>query len=136
MVDDNPMFSILPAFSADSNLILFTILTFVALLMVYAMIVIIEVAVLQIMRWGEFRSCLKAGALMNIVSFLVGFGLMLLVPKPALWHLFIFMIIATLIEGIILGRFKPGSLKQNWLTALIANLASLIILLVPAFMFQ
>jgi hypothetical protein len=130
------MFSMLPQATTPPNPFLMFALTLVALATIFPLIVVCEVVVFQIMRWGKFRVCLKAAAQVNAASSAIGLGLMLLIPRPEVWQLLIFLVLAIVIEALLLNRIKPGARKANWTVSLLANAISYIVLILPAFRFQ
>lgn len=103
------------------------------LLILTGLIIIIETTVLQFLGWGEFRACLKAAAWMNIVSTVFGFGLLGLVPALRLWGLLIAWVLSVIIEAAMLHRLQPGNLRRAGFVSAVANLASYLILLLPAY---
>jgi len=110
--------------------------TIVALIIMFFLIVIIETAVLQLMRWGKFRASLKTSFWMNLGSTLVGFLFLAMVPQFGLLGLVFGWFASVLIEALVLMRFKPGERRHNWLVSLIANLASYMILLLPTYYYS
>jgi hypothetical protein len=130
------MFSMLPQATQPTNPFLLFGLTIVVLALIYPLIVICEVVVYQLRRWGTFRDCLKTAALVNAVSSAMGVVLMLVVPRPATWQLFIFLAMAIAIEAVLLNRIRPGQSKANWTLAIWANGVSYVVLILPAFRFQ
>jgi hypothetical protein len=130
------MFSLLPQTPTPPNPFLLLGLTLLALATIFPLIVVCEVVVFQIMRWGAFRACLKAAAQVNAVSSAIGLGLMLLAPRPNVWQLLIFLALSIVMEALLLNRIKPGASKANWIVSLLANAVSYIVLILPAFRFQ
>jgi hypothetical protein len=103
-------------------------------ILVVLLIVVIESAVLQWMRWGELRRSLTASFWMNAASSLVGLVFLVLVPSFGRWLLIIGWALAVIIEALVLMRLKPGAVRQNWLVSTIANLVSYLVLILPATM--
>ena len=109
----------------------FSIVFFCVLL---ALIVTLETTALQLQHWGTFRDCLKGALVMNLVSSLVGFGAYALVPALKLLGILISWALSVLIEGFVLSRMAPGDTRRAYRVALVANLASYLILIVPAYL--
>ena len=97
------------------------------------LIIIIETTALQLLKWGDLRTSLKAAAIMNLASSLAGFGLMALIPVLALPGLALAWIISVLIEWFVLHRLRPTNHRQALFIATVANLASYLILMLPAY---
>jgi hypothetical protein len=95
--------------------------------------VVIETAVLQFVNWGDFRFCLKASLLANLASGLVLTFSLIMIPRLGLAGLVVGVIISTLIEGLVFLRLQPGKKRLDWLAAILANLASFVILIFPIF---
>jgi len=110
--------------------------TIAALIIMFFLIVIIETTVLQLMRWGKFRGCLKASFWMNLGSTLVGFLFLAMVPRFGLLGLFFGWLVSVCIEVVVLMRLKPGQRRHNWLVSLISNLVSYLILLLPTYYYS
>jgi hypothetical protein len=108
----------------------------IALVIMFALIVVIESAVLQLMRWGFFRRSLRASFWMNLASTLVGFTALALVPRYGPLGLFIAWAASVVIEALVLMRIKPGERRRNWLASLVANLVSYALLLLPTYYFS
>jgi len=100
--------------------------------LVVLLIVVIESAVLQFLRWGAFRSCLKGAFWMNLASSLIGLVFLLLVPGFGRWALLPGWALTVIIEALVLARLKPGSGRQNWLASIVANLVSYLLVIAPA----
>jgi ABC-type microcin C transport system permease subunit YejE len=106
------------------------------LCIVYTLILLVETVVLQLMRWGAFRQSVIAALAMNLASILIGIILLALVPQFGFYSLLIALILSTLVEGAVLTQLKRDALGYNFLVALAANLASYLILLLPAFYYS
>lgn len=109
----------------------FSIMFFCILL---ALIITLETTALQMQSWGTFRACLKGAAIMNAVSSLVGFGAYALVPALGLFGILISWVLSVLIEGFVLSRLVPGDPRRAYRVSLLANLASYLILIIPAYL--
>lgn len=107
----------------------------VALIFGTLIIVFIEAAVLKLLKWGTFKRGLLAAFTMNLVTTLIGFcgiALLLVTSAPVL---IVEFLLSVLIEGGILMLFKRGAARGNWLAALLANLASYLLIILPAYIF-
>jgi hypothetical protein len=108
---------------------------FLALLVVDLIIALIEGVTLTLLRWNPFRQSLTISLIMNIVSgILNGILLILLQRTPLVW-LPVSFVISLLIEGFIMTYFKRNAIRQNSLFVLLANLASYILFILPAYYF-
>jgi hypothetical protein len=105
------------------------------LILLTLLIAVIEMLVLQLLAWGDFYHALKTAIVMNMASSLVCTGLLFLVPRPELWGLGIAWLLSVIIEGNIMLRVKPGVACSNWTAAIIVNLVSYLLLIVPAYLF-
>ena len=114
----------------------FYILVTLAVLILVCLIILIEMVVLQLLQWGNTRQSLRASLAMNIPSSLVGLVLLVLFPQPDFINLLYAWPILVIIEGIILSRLRLQSAQFNWFAVVLANLASYLILILPAFLFR
>lgn len=116
-----------------SFLLLF--LGILALIVVDLIIALIEGVTLTLLKWNSTRTSLTVSYIMNIVSGIInGLLLILLQHNPFVW-LPISFVISLLVEWFIMSYFKRDTLLQNSLFALIANLASYALLILPAYYF-
>lgn len=106
------------------------------LLIVFLLTVLIETVALQLLRWGAFKQSLQTALIMNLASILVWFLLLALVPRMGLFGLVISFLLSTTIEALVLTRMKRGETGYNVLVALVVNLSSYLILLLPAFLYS
>lgn len=114
---------------------LIIVLGFLALLVVDLIIALIEGVTLTLLKWNSSRTSLMVSYIMNIFSGIInGILLILLQRNPLIW-LPVSFILSLLIEGFIMSYFKRDAIGQNSLFVLIANLASYILLILPAFYF-
>jgi hypothetical protein len=114
---------------------LIIVLGFLALLIVDCIIALIEAVTLTLLKWNSSRTSLMVSYIMNIISGIInGVLLILLQNNPLVW-LPISFILSLLIEGFIMNYFKREAFRQNGLFVLIANLASYLLLILPAFYF-
>ena len=127
--------TLLPAITGPAAPIVLVVFGFLALLVVDLLLGLIEAVVLTLLSWNPSRTCIKVSFLMNIISGVInGILLVLLQRTPLVW-LPVSFAISLLVEGFILTYFKRDALRQNSLFVLIANLASYILLILPAFYF-
>jgi hypothetical protein len=127
--------ALLPAITGPAAPYVLLIFGFLALVVVDLLLGLIEAVALTLLSWNPSRTCIKVSFLMNIISGIInGILLVLLQSNPFLW-LPISFAISLLVEGLIMTYFKRGALRQNSLFVLIANLASYILLILPAYYF-
>jgi hypothetical protein len=108
---------------------------FLALLVVNLLVALIEGVVLTLLAWNPFRASLTVSFIMNIISGIInGILLILLQRTPFVW-LPISFVLSLLIEGFVMTYFKRDAFRQNSLFVLLANLASYILLILPAYYF-
>jgi hypothetical protein len=119
---------------STSGLILI-ILGFLALLVVDLIIALIEGVALTLLRWNPFRQSLTISLIMNIISGILNGSLLILLQRTPFVWLPISFVISLLIEGFIMTYFKRDTIRQNSLFVLLANLASYILLILPAYYF-
>ena len=106
------------------------------LIVLTLLITVIESAVLQFLRWDEFKACLKAALLMNLASLVVGFVMLTLIQRLALAGILIAWMLSVVIEALALSLMKRGQARKNWAAALLANLVSYLLLILPAFLIR
>lgn len=129
------MFSILHLVQPTSPWITL-LLTTLAFATLYPLIVLTELVALQLLRWGKFRACLDVSWKMNALTFILGVALLMIYPEPNAGYLLIYLTISVVLETGVLSWLKRGALRRNLTAALIANAASYILLIVPAFLFH
>ena len=100
----------------------------------FLLIVLVETVALQLLRWGDFRSSLKASILMNLASTLLGLVLLWLVPALGFLGIVIAWALSVLIEWLVLMRLHRGENRRNLILAAVANLASYVLLIVPSYL--
>ena len=100
----------------------------------FLLIVLVETVALQLLRWGDFKSSLKASVLMNLASTLLGLVLLWLVPALGFLGIAIAWALSVLIEWLVLMRLKRGENQRNLILATVANLASYVLLIVPSYL--
>ena len=104
------------------------------LVFLFALIVLVESVVLQVLRWGSFKRSLRGAFWMNLASTLAGFLLLSLVPHLGYLALLVAWVLSVLIEWAVLARFQPGSRRYTLSLALSANLVSYLLLILPAYL--
>lgn len=107
-----------------------------ALLIVFLLILLVETVVLQLMRWDDFRGAIKAALLMNLASLPVLVILVVLATRFGISSLLIGLILNSIVEGYVLTRLRREAPVYNFTVAFLANLASYLILLLPAFIYS
>jgi hypothetical protein len=108
---------------------------FLALLVVDLLIALIEGVTLTLLKWNPFRKSLTISLIMNIFSGIINGILLILLQRTPLVWLPVSFIISLLLEGFIMTYFKRDAVRQNSFFVLLANLASYILLILPAFYF-
>jgi hypothetical protein len=119
--------------TGGAGLIILTALTIGILIM---LITLVEMVCLQLLRWGNTRQSMRASLAMNLTSSVVGILLLLLFPQPNVRNLLIAWFILVVIEGGVLTFIRRETPRYNWFAAAIANFASYLILILPAFLFR
>jgi hypothetical protein len=113
----------------------YLVLTCFVLVLVFFLIVLVESVTLQLLKWGNFKQSYLAALIANFCSVPAAFLLLALVTKIGLWAIGISWIASVLVEAFVLSRLKRARTRQNALAALLINLASFLILILPAFQF-
>jgi len=120
--------------STASGLLL-VILGFLALLVINLLLGLIEGVILTFLRWNPTRTCLQVSFIMNMISGLInGLLLIFLQRSPMVW-LPVSFVISLAVEWFIMSYFKRETILQNSFYAIIANLGSYVLLILPAFYF-
>jgi hypothetical protein len=104
------------------------------LVLLFALIVLVESVVLQVLRWGSFKRSLRGSFWMNLASTLVGFLVLSLVPRLGFIGLLIAWALSVLIEWLVLARFQPGEQRYTLSLAGSANVVSYLLLILPAYL--
>jgi len=108
---------------------------FLALLVVNILLALVEGVILTLLSWNPFRASLTVSFIMNIASgFVNGILLVLLQRTPLLWVPISF-VFSLILEGLVMAYFKRAAFRQNSLYVFLANLASYILLILPAYYF-
>jgi hypothetical protein len=114
---------------------LLLIFGFLALLVVDLLIAIVEGVALTLLSWNPFRTSMMVSFIMNIISGIAtGILLVLLQRSPLVW-LPVSFIVSLIIEVFVMTYFKRDAFRQNCWFVFLANLASYILLILPAFYF-
>ena len=120
---------------SPSSPFLLLVLGVLALLVVDLLVALVEGVFLTLLSFHPFRQSMSISFIMNIASGLVnGVLLVLLQRTPHIW-LPISFVIAIIIESFVMTYFKRDALRQNTLFAVLVNLASYVILILPAYYF-
>jgi hypothetical protein len=112
------------------------LLLIITLLIIFILTTLVETVALQLLKWGSFKQSAQASVVMNIASIIIWPLMVFLVQEIGIIALVIAVLLSTLIEAILLTRIKRETIGYNILVALIANLASYLILLLPAFWYS
>ncbi|OGO60378.1 MAG: hypothetical protein A2032_02875 [Chloroflexi bacterium RBG_19FT_COMBO_49_13] len=118
--------------SAPYLLLVFGLL---ALFVVNLLLALVEGVILTLLSWNPFRTSMTVALFMNIASGIVnGILLILLQRTPFVW-LPISFILSIIIEAFVLTYFKRDAFRQNIMSIFLVNLASYILLILPAYYF-
>lgn len=120
----------------SGSTVVFFILTFLAVVILIMLIALVEMVALQLLRWGNTRQSIQASLMMNLSSSVAWLLMLVLFSQPNIWILLVAWLIMVAIEGGVLTRLRPGTPGYNWFVAAMANLASYLILILPAFLFR
>jgi hypothetical protein len=108
---------------------------FLALLVVNLLVAVIEGVVLTLLAWNPFRISMTVSFIMNIISGIInGILLVLLQRSPYVW-LPVSFILSLMIDVFVMTYFKRNAFRQNCLFTFLVNLASYILLILPAYYF-
>jgi hypothetical protein len=130
------MLSILPLnLTPTTSAVLLLIFGFLALLVVDILIALIEGVTLTLLRWNPFRQSLTISLIMNLISGVINGILLILLQRTPLVWLPVSFVISLLIEVFIMTYFKRAWFRQNSLFVLLANIASYVLLILPAYYF-
>ena len=111
------------------------LLYIVLLCLVTLLIVLIEGVVLTWLKWAGFGQSLVSALVANLLSTFVTVVLLALSGQPHIAFLALGWLISSLIDAGILILFKRQPARRTLLCAAAANLASYLILILPAFYF-
>ncbi len=128
-------FSLRSAITGPAAPYILFIFGFLALVIIDLLIALVEGVVLTLLKWNHFRACLTVSLVMNVIAGIInGILLILLQHMPMIW-LPISFVLSLLIDIFILTYFKREALRLNSLYALVVNLASYVLLILPAYYF-
>ncbi len=100
------------------------------------LIALVEAVVLTLLKWNSFPRSLLAAVITNITSSLVGGVLLIFLQEvPVIWMIIAFLM-SVGIEGAILIKIQPAAGRRVWFLALVSNLASYLLLILPAYLFS
>jgi hypothetical protein len=111
------------------------ILYIVLLFMWTLLMVLLEGVVLTLLRWASFRQSLVSSLVANLVSTFISIILLALVKQPQFIYVTIGWMISSLIDSMILVAYKKSPIGHTITFAIIANLASYAVLILPVFYF-
>lgn len=106
-------------------------------------IILIEAAVLKLLKWGTFGRSLLAVSVANIATTLIGLiwlainylgSLALQIGVSGWLGLVVAFILSFLVEAGILMLFKRGAARENWVASLVANIASYLLVILPVYL--
>lgn len=107
-----------------------------ALVVLLLLIIVIESAALQLIGWGDLRRTLRSSLYMNLGSMLLTFLFLALIPQLGSLGLLFGWFVSVVIESLVLRRMKPEGGRSNWTAAILANLASYAILILPVYLYS
>jgi len=114
---------------------LLLIFGFLALIVVDLLIAVVEGVTLSLLSWNPFHASMMVSFIMNLISGIAtGVLLVLLQHSPLVW-LSISFVVSLIIEVFIMTYFKRDAFRLNCWFVFLANLASYILLILPAFYF-
>lgn len=105
-----------------------------ALVVIFILIVFLEMVVLQLIGWGNLRESFRSAFWMNLASTIAGFLLLALVNRLAIIGLFLSWALSVLVEALVLFRLSEKGTRFICFAALSTNLASYLLLILPAFL--
>jgi hypothetical protein len=106
-------------------------------------IILIEAAALKLLKWGTFGRSLLAAFVANIVTTLIGLvwlainylgSLALQTAVSGSLGLVVAFILSVVLEAGILMLFKRGAARENWVASLVTNIASYLLVILPAYL--
>ncbi len=125
----------LPAITGPAAPYILLIFGFLALVVIDLLIALVEGVFLTLLKWNPFRACLTVSLIMNVIAGIVnGLLLVLLQHTPLVW-LPVSFVLSLLVDIFILTYFKRDAIRRNSLYALLVNLASYVLLILPAYYF-
>lgn len=109
------------------------IIGILGLALVFLGIPLLEAGVLVLLKWDRFGRSFWAALVANTTTSILGFVVNFFLNDyfSFVWFATTF-ILSVLIEGAILNFFKRNATRENWRAALFTNLASYILIILPA----
>lgn len=101
--------------------------------LVLLLLTLVEAVILTWLKWAGFGRCLMAALAANFGSSIALGILLIWVEQPHLSDLIVSWLVSLLIEAFILNLFHQKSVWRNLYSSALANLASYVILILPAF---
>jgi hypothetical protein len=99
-------------------------------------LLLLETLVLVLVKWAGFGNALLAALFMNLVSTIIGLILDFTLWDWQLWWvILIAFAVSVIVEGGVLMLMRRTTPRLNIIAALAANLASYLILILPAYLF-
>ena len=100
-----------------------------------AILLLLETLVLVLIKWAGFGRALLAALVMNLVSTIIGVILdFALWDWQIWWVILIAFAVSVMVEGGVLMLMKRTAPRQNFIAAVAANLASYLIMIIPAYL--
>ena len=116
--------------------ILYLGLGLIALILLTFLVALVEGVVLTLFKWNNFRRSLLAALIANVVSSMAGGVLLIFLQEFPFPWIIVALFLSIAIEGAILIKIQPGSSRRTWPICLVANLASYLLLILPAYLFS
>ena len=98
-----------------------------------AFILLTESLILWGFDWGTYPVSLLHAFLMNLVSFVVVFFVLLFMPDAGIFYIPTAVLLSIALEGFILMLLRRQETRKAWLVALVANLVSAVIVIAAVF---
>jgi hypothetical protein len=111
------------------------LLYIVLICLVILLIALVEAVILAFLKWASFGQCLASSAIANFLSTIITILLIVWVKQPHISYLAIGWVISVLADTFILHLFKRQPASRTLLSAMLANLVSYLILILPVFYF-
>jgi len=119
--------------TTPTSLYVLLIFGILALIVVYILVALAEGVTLALLAWNPFRVSLTVALVMNLISGLVNSILLVLLQRTPLVWLPVSFLLSLLIEWLVLSFFKRDAIRRNLLFTVLVNLASYILLILPAY---
>ena len=130
-----PIISFVLDITGPASGVLLLVFGILALLVVDVLIALIEGVTLTLLSWNPFRQSLFISLIMNLISGIINGILLILLQRTPLVWLPVSFAISLLLEWFIMTYFKRQAAGQNGIYVVLANLASYILLVLPAYYF-